>query len=100
MGEFKKKKRRLGNFLKDKGSKHSRKRLVKLGCGLVSGVLVFNVLASGTALAHTNTPHSSTPHSNAAWLGQEVVPGNSKCWRLVGNHTSTAHSNVAHTNTY
>lgn len=99
MGKFKKAKRKLGKFLKDEESSHSRKGLMKLGFGLASGALVFNILLSGTALAHTNTPHSSTPHSNAPYLDQEPVAG-TDCWKLVGMHTSTAHSNTAHSNIY
>lgn len=99
MGKFKKTKRELGKFLKDDESSHSRKGLMKLGFGLASGALIFNIMLSGTALAHTNAPHSSTPHANAASLGQEPVSG-TRCWRLIGQHTSTAHSNTAHSNIY
>lgn len=99
MGKFKKAKRKLGKFLKDEESSHSRKGLMKLGFGLASGVLVFNIMLSGTALAHANTPHSSTPHSNAPYLDQAEVPG-TNCWKLVGMHTSTPHTSTAHANTY
>lgn len=99
MGKFKKTKRKLGKFLKDEGSSHSRKGLTKLGFGLASGALVFNIMVSGTALAHANTPHSSTPHSNIASLGQNTVP-NTTCWYLTGVHASTAHASTAHSNVY
>jgi len=99
MGKFKKTKRKLGKFLKDEESSHSRKGLMKLGFGLASGALIFNIMLSGTALAHTNTPHSSTPHANITSLGQAPVAG-TRCWRLVGQHASTAHTSMAHSNVY
>jgi len=99
MGEFKKPKRKLGKFLKNEGSSHSRKGLMKLGFGLASGVLVFNIMLSGTALAHVNTAHNSTPHASAPFLDSQPV-GGTNCWRLVGMHLNTAHTNTAHNSSY
>ena len=101
MGKFKKTKRKLGEFLKDKGSNHSRKGLMKLGFGLASGVLVFNIMLSGTAFAHANTPHNNVPEEDVVTgVKPESVATHPKCWRLVPAHTNTPHNNVAHTNTY
>lgn len=99
MGEFKKPKRKLGKFLKNEGSGHSRKELMKLGFGLATGILVFNIMLSGTALAHTNVPHSSAAHTSAPFLDSQPV-GGTACWRIVGMHTNTAHTNTAHSSTY
>lgn len=99
MGNFKRPKRKLGKFLKDSESVHDKKGLLKLGFGLVSGAVAFNVLLSGTVFGHTNIPPVNTPHSNIPYLDQEAVPG-TKCWKLVGAHASTPHVNTPHNSVY
>jgi len=99
MGDFKKPRRKLGKFLKDTKSAHNRKDLLKLGLGLASGAVFFNVLLSGTAFGHTNQAAENTLHTNIQSLGQQSVAG-TKCWRLVGQHASTAHVNTPHNSVY
>jgi len=99
MGNFKKPKRKLKEFLKDTKSVHNRKGLLKLGFGLASGAVAFNVLLSGTVFGHTNIPPVNTAHTNITSLGQEAVAG-TKCWKLVGQHASTPHVNTPHNSVY
>jgi len=99
MGSFKKPKRKLGKFLKETKSAHNRKGLMKLGFGLVSGAVAVNVLLSATAFAHTNTLSVNQPHNNTPFLQQDPVPG-TQCWKLVGAHTSVAHTNTPHNSVY
>ena len=103
MGEFKKPKRKLGKFLKNTKFAHDRKELIKLGCGVASGTLLFNVIFAGTSLgaSHTNTPHDSIPlEHKVEGLTPESVGGHPQCWRMVPLHVSTPHGNTPHSSSY
>ncbi len=99
MGNFKKSNRKLGKFLKNTKVNHDRKELLKLGVGVVSGAVVFNILLSGTAFAHTNVLAVNVPHVNVTGLDQSPVPG-TQCWKLVGVHASVPHANTPHSSAY
>jgi len=100
MGKFRKPKCRLGKFLKGKISSHNRKGLMKLGFGIISGALIFNVMFAGTA-APIDTPYTNTPAVDQITdVKKDNVPGFSHCWRLIPVHTNSAHDNVLHNNGY
>ena len=95
MGNFIVPKKNLAKFLKTKNEKFSRKKLTKLGSGVASGVVIFNIMFSTSSFAHTSTPHSNTPAVDIVdEITKEAVPGYPKCWRLVPSHVDTVHTNV------
>ena len=91
----------LDKFLKDKNEKFSRKKLIKLGFGVTSGAVIFNILLSTSGFAHGSTAHVNVlPVDIVTELSKQSVPDFPKCWRIVPTHVSTPHGSAPAVNTY